>query len=164
MEELVPIRSGDQVEVVTDVINRSFLTVAKDFGFTKESVSHFPAFIGKEVLEKQIHNGLQMFGFISEDTCIGCIGIKREDDNGLYKIERLAVLPERRHNAIGRTLMDFAVKEIRKEGGKRAVVEIVNENTQLKNWYIGQGFLEIRIDTYERLPFTVGVLEKDLSR
>lgn len=162
MEEKISIISIDQIEVVTKVINRSFQTVADEFGFTKDSVSHFPAFIDKGVIEKQIRNGLQMFCFLIEDTCVGCIGFKRDNEEGLYKIERLAVLPERRHKQIGRLLMDFVVKEIRRDGGSRAIVEIVNENTQLKKWYINQGFIEIRIDRYERLPFTVGVLEKKL--
>jgi len=75
-------------------------------------------------------------------------------------IERLAVLPDYRHNSVGLKLMKHALNIIKTENGKRVEVEIVNENWRLNKWYIDQGFIKIRIDQYSCLPFNVGVFKK----
>jgi len=162
MVQLLPIISDAHIAEICNVINKSFLTVAKELGYTKESVPTFPAFIGKESIIKQLNNGLLLYGLFLNNSLVGSIGIKNEKANDLYKIERLAVLPTYRHRQYGTLLMDHAIKEIQKSGGKIAEVEIVNENINLKNWYLNKGFKEIRIDRYEHLPFTVGVLDKNL--
>jgi ribosomal protein S18 acetylase RimI-like enzyme len=162
MKSIISINPEDHLSSIVSVINRAFQTVANEFGFTKESVSHFPAFIDKAVIEKQINNGLILYGFIHDAELIGCIGIRNLNDNNTFMIERLAVLPEHRHEKIGTVLMDYAINKIIENDGKIAEVEIVNENIRLKKWYLNQGFLEIRIDHYDFLPFTVGVLTKSL--
>jgi ribosomal protein S18 acetylase RimI-like enzyme len=159
MVQIIPITSDAHIAEICSVINMSFLSVANEFGYTKESVPTFPAFIGKEIIIKQINNGLILYGLLIDDSLAGSIGIKKEKANDLYKIERLAVLPKYRHRKYGKLLMDHVIKEIQKSGGRIAEVEIVNENIKLKKWYLNQGFKEVRIDKYEHLPFTVCVLD-----
>ena len=149
------------VNDVHKVITQAFSTVAQEFHFTKESVPHFPAFINVDVIQKQIDNGLVMFACVEEENVIGSVGIKKEDNN-IYKIERLAVLPEERHHNIGQMLMNYALERIKEKKGITAVVEIVYENVVLKKWYEKQGFKMKAIEKYDHLPFQVGVLSKDI--
>jgi ribosomal protein S18 acetylase RimI-like enzyme len=104
---------------------------------------------------------LVLFAYVESGKVIGSIGIK-EIENNIFKIERLAVLPDQRHNKIGQTLMNYAIDRIKENMGKAAKVEIVYENKQLLKWYEKQGFQVISIDTYEKLPFQVGVLIKEV--
>lgn len=167
MDLIKPISNPKELATALDIIKRSFSTVAREFNFTQEIAPAFPAWISGEIINAQIAAGLRLFMFEKNFKAIGCIGVSSCPDSDLFKdlfkIERLAVLPEFRHLGIGKSLMDFAIKEIHKSQGKAAQVEIVNENTRLKKWYIDLGFKEIRIDRYENLPFTVGILHKTLD-
>jgi ribosomal protein S18 acetylase RimI-like enzyme len=153
--------SSEMIEKVHTVITKSFSTVAQEFHFTKESVPHFPAFITVDVIQKQIKNGLVLFASVESDQVIGSIGIK-DTGNNIFKIERLAVLPDHRHYKIGQTLMNYAINRIIENNGTVAKVEIVYENIVLRKWYENQGFHVIAVDLYESLPFQVGVLTKEL--
>ena len=161
MYTIQSVDSSEMIEKVHNVITQSFSTVAQDFHFTKESVPHFPAFITVDVIDKQMKNGLVLFVYIDSGQVLGSVGIK-ETENNIYKIERLAVLPDQRHNKIGQTLMNYAINRIKENNGKVAKVEIVYENITLKKWYENQGFQVIAVDVYENLPFKVGVLTKEL--
>ena len=68
-------------------------------------------------------------------------------------MERLAVLPSYRHRGIGRALMDFAFKTVKKHGGKKVSIGIINENRVLKNWYMEYGFVETGTRVFRHLPF-----------
>jgi ribosomal protein S18 acetylase RimI-like enzyme len=155
------VETNEMMNGVHKVITQAFSTVAQEFRFTKESVPHFPAFINVDVIQKQIENGLVMFAYIESDHVIGSVGIKKEDNN-IYKIERLAVLPKERHNNIGQTLMNYALERIKENNGKVAKVEIVYENVLLRKWYEKQGFQVKVIEKYGHLPFQVGVLSKEI--
>ena len=164
MERIEIIQTRNDIEKITKVINLSFKTVADDFGFTRQGVPTFPAYIEPVTIENQISKGLCLYGIIKGDRFGGSIGISKSKDMNAFKIERLAVLPEYRHHGVGKKLMDFAYAEIVKNSGTIAQVEIVNENAQLKSWYERDGFFEIRIDTYRHLPFTVCVMNKELGK
>jgi len=158
MDAIEAIVSDRDLEAITGVINESFLTVAQEFGFTREKAPTFPAYISQDILRKQRENGLELYKYIKEEKMVGCIGFKDLNQDHRFRIERLAVLPKYRHFGIGSKLMRFALSTIASRNGKYAEVEIVNENTRLKDWYLAQGFKEIRVDKYGHLPFTVSVL------
>jgi ribosomal protein S18 acetylase RimI-like enzyme len=77
-------------------------------------------------------------------------------------MEKLAVLPDKRHNGCGRMLMDFACEIIREKNGNLISIGIINENTVLKNWYIKYGFKEKEVKRFPHLPFEVCFMEKEI--
>jgi hypothetical protein len=58
--------------------------------------------------------------------------------------------------------MNFAIDYIKEKNGKTVKVEIVYENSILREWYESQGFKVIAVDVYKNLPFKVGGLTKEL--
>jgi ribosomal protein S18 acetylase RimI-like enzyme len=102
---------------------------------------------------------LELFGCFIDGVLSGSVGYKACVDAGLYYIERLAVLPELRHQGLGRKLVDFAVEQIRRQGGRTAQIEIVDKNTRLKAWYQALGFKEVEVSEYPNLPFLVCTME-----
>ena len=158
MENIISINN---TSVITSIVNNSFLTVAKEFGFTKENAPTFSAFIGEDRIEKDLNRGLIMYGYSFENKIIGCVGYSIKDEN--YLIERLAVLPEFRHKNVGRKLMEYVEQKIIENGGKMIEVNIVNENTKLKEWYKCMDYKEVEIKEYGHLPFKVGILMKEIN-
>lgn len=161
MYNIQTVETSEMIDNAHRVITQAFITVANEFHFTKERVPYFPAFISVDVIINQIKNGLVLFVYVESGKVIGTIGIHGIENN-VYKIERLAVLPDHRRKNIGKILMNYAIESIKKRNGKVAKVNIVYENTTLKKWYENQGFKVYSVDSYEYLPFQVGVLVKEL--
>jgi ribosomal protein S18 acetylase RimI-like enzyme len=157
--EIIPI---SDCELITNLVNQAFITVALQFGYTEEQAPSFPAFIHSSVISDQMTDGLKFFGFKTEGDIVGCAGYRRRDDC-LYVIERLAVLPEFRRRGIGERLMKHIENTIKKKHGDKLEVSIVDNNQTLKDWYKRLGYQELRIEEYARLPFKVCVLQKPIG-
>jgi ribosomal protein S18 acetylase RimI-like enzyme len=156
MWDIIPL---DDPQLITGILNRSFLTVAKTFGYTAEQVPSFPAFIDRGVIVGQLQEGFKIFGAKSDNVIAGCAGYKAIDGT-TGVIERLAVLPEYRHRGIGKHLLEFIEITIRGNKGTIAELSIVDNNLVLKNWYKRLGYQEWSIEEHPQLPFKVCVLQK----
>ncbi|MBN1409495.1 MAG: GNAT family N-acetyltransferase [Spirochaetales bacterium] len=148
----------------TEVLRSAFATVACDFNLTEEKAPTHPAFMTPERLREYLQKDVALFGLFKMDAMIGCIAMEKSRNNpGEYYIERLAVLPEERHQGYGSRLLNFIENLIIEKGGNRSSVGIINENAVLKGWYIKSGYQEISTKIFPRLPFTVCFLEKILE-
>jgi len=148
-------------ELITDILNKAFMTVALQFHFTEENAPQFPAFINCDVIEKQLNSGLKMYGYAIGNKIVGCAGYSYYKDT-VYFIERLATLPECRHSGNGRKLMEFIENKIVEKGGEVAEIHVVDKNTVLREWYKKLNYREIRIDELTHLPFNSCVMNKKL--
>ena len=148
--------------IITNVLNKAFMTVALEFALTKENAPRHPAFIGPDVIERQLSRGLIMYGYIINNQTVGCVGYWSNDDT-MYHIERLSTLPEYRHIGIGKKLMVFAENKIMEHGGKIAEVHVLDKNSLLITWYKKLGYVEIRIDELKHMPFNSCVMNKTLT-
>ena len=158
MESIIEINNS---EIATDVLNRAFMTVALQFNLNRENAPRHPAFIGSDVIEKQLHRGFKMYGYTINDQIVGCVGYWKENDE-IYHIERLATLPEYRHLGIGKELITFAEKKIKEKGGIIAEIHVLDKNIILIEWYKKMNYIEIRIDDLKDLPFNSCVMNKRL--
>ena len=151
--------------LITDILNKSFMTVAIQFNFTKETVERFPAFMESVVIDNQFKNGLKMYGYNINNKIVSCAGYSFYKDK-VYLIERLGTLPEYRHKGIGRKLMEFIENIIRKNGGEIAEIHVVDINKILIKWYINMNYKQIRTDKLydgeRKLPFNSCVMNKEL--
>ena len=158
METIIEIK--DSI-IITDILNKAFLTVAQKYNFTKENAPTFPAFINSDKIENSLNNGLKMYGYNKNDIIIGCAGFSYYKED-IYFIERLATLPEYRHLGVGKKLMEYVENKIRDIGGKVVEIHIVDKNILLKEWYKKMHYLEIRIDEIKALPFNSCVMNKKI--
>jgi len=155
------IAETDDSVLVAGILNRAFATVAQQFNFTQENAPRFPAFIGPEAITAQLVRGLKMYCYRINNETAGCIGYTPLKDR-IYLIERLAVLPEYRHSGIGKKLMQFAERQIVKEGGNIAEAHIVDINTELVEWYKKLKYNITRIEVLKSAPFDSYVMNKEL--
>jgi ribosomal protein S18 acetylase RimI-like enzyme len=163
MASIIEITTDQQKKELVGVISESNATVARELNLTKENAPTNPAFITYEALEGSINKGLVMYGFYEDKKLVGCVGIEDPKKEDTFYIERLAVLPEYRHNGIGRSLMDFAFGKIKSYSGKTVSIGIIDENRVLKEWYIEYGFEETGTKKFDHLPFTVCFLQKEVQ-
>lgn len=150
-------------ENCAEVIRRSFMTVAKEFGLTKENSPTNGAFIEKERLLEEKARGQFMYGLFQGEQLVGYMQLEKNREE-LYYLQKVAVLPEFRHQGYGRKLLDFAKEQVLKKGGSKISIGIVEENTVLKNWYLDYGFIATGTKKFEHLPFTVGFMELPLNK
>jgi N-acetylglutamate synthase-like GNAT family acetyltransferase len=96
-----------------------------------------------------------------DDRQVGFVAMEKADD-AVYYLEKLAVLPEYRHNGYGRELVQFVLETAATGGAKKLSIGIIYEQAVLKDWYKDIGFRETSTKKFEHLPFTVGFMEIDL--
>ena len=145
--------------ILTEIQHKAFITVAKKFGYTIENAPYFSAFIKREKIDKQMIDGCKFYVYKIEENIIGSIGYILENDN--YVIERLAVIPEYRHNGIGKKLMEFIENEVKCKNAKKIQLAMVDNNLILKEWYKKLGYKII--ETKDKgLIFKITRVEKKL--
>ena len=158
---IVKVDSKEQLADCLDIIHRSFMTVADDFGLTKDNCPTHTAFMPMEKLEKQYADGRVMFSYEHGSKKVGYFSLKKNENN--TELDNLAVLPSCRHLGIGREMIDFAKKYARDHlHAEKLTIGIIEENAILKNWYENLGFVHTETKKLSHLPFTVGFMEISL--
>lgn len=165
MMEILPlIREISDRDIIGNsktVIRKSFATVAREFNLTRENCPTHPSFITIRQLNELKKKGLIFFGSFIGSHQIGFVAVEKADA-ALYYMEKLAVLPEYRHHGCGQKLVEFAIDYVKKCGGIKISIGIIDEQAVLKDWYKKLGFREVSTRKFDHLPFTVGYLEIDI--
>jgi Acetyltransferases len=144
--------------ILVELLHESFYEIVKQYGITKENSEHNAAFITLEELQYDVDNGLELSGLYLDDLLIGSIGIKQKEKDKYY-IERLCIHPSYRHQKYGSTLLEYGKNKVINRGGRTISIGIIDENIQLKKWYIQNGYSEIEIKRIKYLPFSVCIME-----
>jgi ribosomal protein S18 acetylase RimI-like enzyme len=95
-----PIRQVTALENCARIIRESFFTVAGELGLTPENAPTNPAFITTEKLQEAYEKGIIMFGLFLGEEQAGFFALEAAGE-GVYYLERLAVLPGYRHRGWG---------------------------------------------------------------
>ena len=93
---LVIKRIDNANEECARVIRDSFITVANEFGLTKENAPTNAAFIELDSLIGLQQKGARMYGGFCDGRLVGFVAVRKAKDD-LYYMEKLAVLPGFRH-------------------------------------------------------------------
>jgi len=150
-------------ECVT-LIRAAFQTVAETFRLTPENCPTHAAFITEETLRRSFDAGVEMYLLRDQGRPEGFVAIERSPKEvGTYYVEKLAVHPNFRHRGYGRALMEFAVRRVQDLGGRRVSVAMIDENTRVRAWYAGQGFVTTGVKVFPRLPFRVCFMELSVT-
>ena len=155
---IIQITKKEDLPKCLEIIHRSFKTVADEFGFTKENCSKHTSFIPFYFLTTQMDWGWHMFCLYHEEEVVGYMSLSKEGDT-TYELHNLAVLPEYRHNGLGKELLDHAKETVKCLGGNTIKIGIIEESTILKKWYEANGFIHTGTKKFDHLPFTSGYLE-----
>lgn len=146
----------------TEVIRSSFKTVADEFNLNQSNAPTHTSNLTITSLMDAVGKGIVFYGLHIREKIIGCIGIEKSPEEHKYYIEKLAVIPENRHNGYGKMLMDFACEKIHQNDGKLISIGIINENIVLKKWYKDYGFVQKGLKRFDHLPFEVCFMEIEI--
>jgi GNAT superfamily N-acetyltransferase len=149
-------------EVLADIIQRSYQTVARSFNLTPDNCPRHPSNCTPEWIAHDLDRGVAYFLLSEHQYPVGCAALERADERTCY-LERLAVLPEYRHNGQGEKLVNFIIEKARIYKADTLGIGIIEEQAVLKKWYEGLGFTATGTRKFDHLPFTVGFLQYDLS-
>jgi len=84
--------------------------------------------------------------------------LEKADSERCY-LERLAVLPQKRHQGFGKMLVTHVFEEAKSIGCQSVGIGIISKEHQLKKWYGKIGFKEGITRSFEHLPFDVTFME-----
>jgi len=146
-----------QINIATDVIRTSFATVAAEFGLTEQNCPNHTSFITAGTLHSQFELGWLMYGLYKDKRLVGYVSLSNEND-GVYEMHNLAILPEYRRRGYGKQLIDFCKGKVKELGGHKIDIGIIDENITLKNGYAANGFVHTGTETFTHLPFTAGFM------
>lgn len=151
-----------EIETCVEVIKTSFLTVAQEYGFTKENAPRFTAFsTTPERLHWQYREGRPMYGYFDENgQLLGYYSLHIQEKEEC-ELNNLCVLPDYRHNHIGEILFSHALATANEKGCKKITIGIVEENRVLRAWYEKLGAKHIGTKKFDFFPFTCGYMEKE---
>ena len=153
----------EDIPTCVDLIRKSFMTVADEFGFTVENAPRFTAFATTEerLLWHLDGEHRPMFVYEEDDILCGYYSLQLQE-NAECELNNLAVLPEYRHKGIGRQLLEHSYIIARNNGCKIMNIGIVEENRKLRTWYEENGAVHVGTHKFEFFPFTCGYLKKKL--
>lgn len=153
----------EDIPTCVSLIRSSFMTVADEFGITKENAPRFTAFaISADRLYWHMEKEHRpMFVAEEEGVICGYYSLLIQE-NGECELNNLAVLPQYRHRGIGKQLLDHAYATAKSVGCHLMNIGIVEENTILRTWYEKNGAIHIRTEKYDFFPFTCGYLKREL--
>ena len=152
-----------EIEKCVEVIRKSFLTVAQEYGFTEENAPRFTAFATTtERLNFQYEEGRPMYGYFDENRQIFGYYSLHIQENEECELNNLCVLPQYRHRRIGEALFCHALATASYKGCKKMNIGIVEENKKLRTWYEKLGAKHIGTKKFDFFPFTCGYMEKDI--
>jgi len=139
-----------------NVVRSSFATVAKEFGYTDSP--EFTTSITNELLTEKTVKGYYPFGACVDDKIVGFVSITDKGD-GVYEMAKLTVLPEFRHLGYGKALLDFCKQKVCGLGGQKIVINLMEDDIRLKNWYLANSFVHKSATMHDHIPFLVGYME-----
>lgn len=84
-----------------DLIHKSFITVAEEFGLTPENCATNGAFMPLSRLNDDYQKGELIYGFYEGNTLVAFMQLNKVNDS-TYELRKLSVLPEYRHKGIGK--------------------------------------------------------------
>ena len=153
----------EDIKECVEVIVKSFMTVADEFGFTINNAPRFTAFATTEERLNWHLNGEHrpMYVYIEDDIIVGYYSLLLQG-NEKCELNNVCVLPKHRHKGIGEKLMKHAFATVAELGCKKINIGIVEENTVLKEWYASQGFIHTGTQKFDFFPFTCGYMEKTI--
>ena len=153
----------EDIPTCVNLIRSSFITVAEEYGITKENAPRFTAFaISDDRLYWHMDKEHRPMFVAEEDSVLCGYYSLLIQENGECELNNLAVLPQYRHRGIGKQLLEHSFTFAKSVGCHAMNIGIVEENTVLRKWYEQNGAIHIGTQKFDFFPFTCGYLRREL--
>ncbi len=153
----------EDIPTCVNLIRSSFMTVADEFGITKENAPRFTAFaISEDRLYWHMNEEHRPMFVAEEDGVLCGYYSLLIQENGECELNNLAVLPQYRHRGIGKQLLEHSCSVAKSLGCRTMNIGIIEENKTLRAWYEQNGAVHVGIKKFDFFPFTCGYLKREL--
>lgn len=142
------------MDTISLIIKESNKDVAEAFDINETNCPNHPSFYNIDRVRADFERNEEYFLFKKRDINIGCIALEKPRPDVIY-LNRLSVLPEYRCNGVGESLVNFVIDYAKQKKVERVSIGIIDEHTNLKNWYLKLGFVEGEKKSFSHLPFEV---------
>jgi N-acetylglutamate synthase-like GNAT family acetyltransferase len=150
------------IRVLAETIRRSFQNVALRFDLTQDNAPRHPSNCTEDWIKKDMERGVAYFALENENIVVGCVALEQANQDICY-LERLAVIPNQRRHCFGKALVAHVLFQAKSLGAKRVNIGIIAQQSELKNWYKGIGFVEGESKEFPHLPFRVTFMTYDIK-
>lgn len=148
----------EDIPVFAALISASFAPVSDLYRLTQD--------MGLTPLTSRLEEGFQkgerQFGAWAGDEPQGYFSVDVRDHN-FFEINRLCVRPPAQRQGYGQQLLDHAIAEIRRSGGRAAVCAVIGEDTPVLRWLTRNGFFEEAVGCLPGMPCSVCILQRNLA-
>jgi N-acetylglutamate synthase-like GNAT family acetyltransferase len=163
MSSKIRICTEEDAQVLVETIRKSFQDVAERFGLTQENAPRHPSNCTVDWIRKDMEGGVTYFAMENKNHVVGCVALERANTDVCY-LERLAVLPDQQRRGFGKALVEHVLSEAKLLGVNYVSIGIIAEQTELKNWYKGLGFVEGESKEFPHLPFCVTFMSYGIKK
>jgi N-acetylglutamate synthase-like GNAT family acetyltransferase len=146
--------SVDDAETISNIIRQSNMDVAEQFGLNIHNCPKHPSFCNRKWVMSDFERGEEYFTYIKEGIAVGCVAFENPRPGVAY-LNRLSVLPQHRHDNIGKELIRYIFSYSKAKNIQRVSIGIIADHIKLKNWYLELGFIEGETKVFPHLPFNV---------
>jgi N-acetylglutamate synthase-like GNAT family acetyltransferase len=157
----IRIASRNDIPLITKLIRTSFRSVAERFDLTEANCPRHPSRCTDEWVCRDFDAGRDYF-ILEDEKPVGCVALEAAS-GGVFYLERLAVLPDKRRCGHGSALVRHIFGEARRRGGAAINIGIIDEQQELKQWYETFGFRLTGSKVFPHLPVTVAFMSYNIS-
>jgi len=152
----------EDIDILVETIRGAFKDVAERFGLTEENCPRHPSKCRVDWIEKDMDRGVTYYVLEKEGRVAGSVALELARPE-LCNLERLAVLPGQRKQGFGKALVSHVLREAEKLGCGDVRIGVIADQSELKDWYRGLGFVETETRDFAHLPFRVSFMMHKLS-
>ena len=163
MSSQIRICTREDAQVLAETIQKSFQGVAERFSLTHENTPRHPSNCTVDWIRKDMEDGVTYFVMENKSHVVGCVALEQANTEVCY-LERLAVLPDQRRHGLGKALVNHVLSEAELLGVNYVSIGIIAEQTELKDWYTGLGFVEGESKEFPHLPFLVTFMSYGIKK
>jgi N-acetylglutamate synthase-like GNAT family acetyltransferase len=157
MEYVIRVGTRADIDVLTEIIQDSFLDVAERFGLTPQNSPTHPSNCRSEWITREMNRGVTYYILENGEQPAGCVALEKINDEVCY-LERLAVLPGQRRQGFGDALVKHTLSEAKNLGVFRVQIGIIAEDRELLDWYEKLGFEKVEEKKFPQLVFPVAFM------
>ena len=152
----------EDMDVLVETIRGAFKDVAERFGLTEENCPRHPSNCRLDWIEKDMDRGVTYYVLENEGRVAGSVALELVRP-GLCNLERLAVPPGQRKRGFGKALVSHVLSEAERHGCRDVRIGVIADQSELKDWYRGLGFVETETRDFAHLPFRVSFMMRTLT-
>jgi Acetyltransferase (GNAT) family. len=132
------------------------------FDLTKENAPRHPSNCTEDWIKKDMERGVTYYALENKNLIVGCVALEQANSEVCY-LERLAVMSNQRRQCFGKALVTHVLSEAKLLGAHHVNIGIIADQTELKKWYKGIGFVEGESKEFPHLPFRVTFMSYNID-